>query len=193
SYIVGGEHFAFKNQNLTIASVWMAQGTQCCTAGLKSMQYYAEKDLALGQFLVDNCFNPNLKCQNVNCKRSARDHMLSFVHNDGRVNITVGWLRFDLSTAALASAVAEDSSGGSSGGASDEDTSSWSDVNVDLMTSDGEEETETGSDYREGGNSSRGSYRGRRGVGGYLASLTGGWPSPKESPPRRSSTDSGGG
>ena len=62
------------------------------------------QDLALGQFLVDNCFNPNLKCQNVNCKRSARDHMLSFVHNDGRVNITVGWLRFDLSTAALASA-----------------------------------------------------------------------------------------
>lgn len=43
SFIVGGEHFAFKNQNLTIASVWMAQGTQCCTAGLKSMQYYAEK------------------------------------------------------------------------------------------------------------------------------------------------------
>ena len=42
-FIVGGEHFAFQNQNLTIASVWMAQGTQCCTAGLKSMQYYAEK------------------------------------------------------------------------------------------------------------------------------------------------------
>ena len=43
SFVVGGEHFAFKNQNLTIASVWMAQGTQCCSAGLKSMQYYAEK------------------------------------------------------------------------------------------------------------------------------------------------------
>lgn len=53
---------------------------------------------------MDNCFNPNLKCQNVNCKRSARDHVLSFVHKDGRVDITVGWLKFDLAAAALASA-----------------------------------------------------------------------------------------
>lgn len=58
----------------------------------------------MGKFLVDNCFNPNLKCQNVNCKRSARDHVLSFVHKDGRVDITVGWLKFDLAAAALASA-----------------------------------------------------------------------------------------
>lgn len=62
------------------------------------------QDTALGKFLVDNCFNPNLKCQNVNCKRSARDHVLSFVHKDGRVDITVGWLKFDLAAAALASA-----------------------------------------------------------------------------------------
>lgn len=64
----------------------------------------AFQDTALGKFLVDNCFNPYLKCQNVNCKRSARDHVLSFVHKDGRVDITVGWLKFDLAAAALASA-----------------------------------------------------------------------------------------
>lgn len=67
-------------------------------------------------------------------------------------------------------------------------------MNDDLMTSDGEgeeeeEEEALGSDYRGGGGSS--SSRGR-GVGGYLASLTGGWPSPKESPPRRSYADGGG-
>ncbi len=62
------------------------------------------QDTALGKFLMDNCFNPTLKCQNVNCKRSARDHVLSFVHKDGRVDITVGWLKFDLAAAALASA-----------------------------------------------------------------------------------------
>lgn len=66
--------------------------------------YFHLQDTALGKFLVDNCFNPNLKCQNVNCKRSARDHVLSFVHKDGRVDITVGWLKFDLAAAALASA-----------------------------------------------------------------------------------------
>lgn len=53
---------------------------------------------------MDNCFNANLKCQNVNCKRSAREHVLSFIHNDGRVDITVGWTKFDLAAAALASA-----------------------------------------------------------------------------------------
>lgn len=62
------------------------------------------QDTALGQFLVDNCFNPSLKCQNINCKRSARDHVLSFVHNDGRVDITVSWLPFDLPAVVAASA-----------------------------------------------------------------------------------------
>lgn len=51
---------------------------------------------------MENCFNP-LKCQNVTCKRSGRDHVLSFVHNDGRVDITVGLIPFDLPAAVAAS------------------------------------------------------------------------------------------
>lgn len=62
------------------------------------------QDTALGQFLIENCFNPELKCQNVTCKRSARDHLLSFVHNDGRVDITVGRTPFDLPAAVAAAA-----------------------------------------------------------------------------------------
>lgn len=52
---------------------------------------------------MGNCFNPSLKCNNPNCKRSIRDHVLSFIHDDGRVNITVGWLPFDLASAVVAS------------------------------------------------------------------------------------------
>lgn len=53
---------------------------------------------------MDNCFNPTHKCQNLNCKKSVREHVLSFIHNTGRVNITVGWAPFDLEDAALANA-----------------------------------------------------------------------------------------
>lgn len=77
---------------------------KCSTRLLNISNHGAPQDTALGQFLVDNCFNPSLKCQNINCKRSARDHVLSFVHNDGRVDITVGWLPFDLPAAVAASA-----------------------------------------------------------------------------------------
>ncbi|CAN0342392.1 unnamed protein product, partial [Ectocarpus fasciculatus] len=133
-YVYGAEHFAYQTQNMMITSLWMTQGTQCCNADLKFFRYYKHKhDTALGKFLVDNCFNPNLKCQNVNCKRSARDHVLSFVHNHGRVDITVGWLKFDLAAAAQASAAAENVARGGSGedqgdgDDDDDDTTSWPD------------------------------------------------------------------
>ncbi|CAM9796688.1 unnamed protein product, partial [Discosporangium mesarthrocarpum] len=80
-----GEHCAFRNQHLMATSVWMTQGTQCKPAELKYIKYYTELDLSLGHFLAQNCFNPDQKCQNVNCKRGVRDHVLSYVHHDGQV------------------------------------------------------------------------------------------------------------
>lgn len=38
---------------------------------------------------VLSCFNLALKCQNPSCKKSVIDHSLSFIHNDGVINITV--------------------------------------------------------------------------------------------------------
>eukprot|EP00903_Cladosiphon_okamuranus_P005970 g5894.t1 len=133
-FVFGSEHFAYHNQNLMITSLWMTQGTQCCNADLKFFRYYKYKhDTALGKFLVENCFNPNLKCQNVNCKRSARDHVLSFVHKDGRVDITVSWIKFDLAAVARDSAAAEEAARREANGGADtdqddlDDASSWSD------------------------------------------------------------------
>ena len=37
----------------------------------------------------DSCFNLSLKCQNPSCKKSVLDHTLSFIHNDGLINISV--------------------------------------------------------------------------------------------------------
>lgn len=54
------------------------------------------QDVSLGQFLRDSCFNLSLKCQNPNCKKSVLDHSLSFVHNDGLINITVDHMQEDL-------------------------------------------------------------------------------------------------
>ena len=80
---------AFDHQSILITSVWMTQKSQCCPAEVKGICYYSLQDVTLGQFLRDSCFNLSLKCQNPNCKKSVLDHSLSFVHNDGLLNILV--------------------------------------------------------------------------------------------------------
>ena len=77
------------HQSILITSVWMTQKSQCCPAEVKGICYYSMQDVCLGQFLRDSCFNLSLKCQNPNCKKSVLDHSLSFVHNDGLLNILV--------------------------------------------------------------------------------------------------------
>ena len=84
-----GEITAFDHQSILITSVWMTDKSQCCPAEVKGICYYSMQDVALGQFLRDSCFNLSLKCQNPNCKKSVLDHSLSFVHNDGLINIMV--------------------------------------------------------------------------------------------------------
>eukprot|EP00980_Cylindrotheca_fusiformis_P007582 scaffold1580_cov116-Cylindrotheca_fusiformis.AAC.17 len=86
---LSGEITAYDHQSILISSVWMTDKTQCCPAEVKGICYYSMQDVSLGQFLRDSCFNLSLKCQNANCKKSVLDHSLSFVHNDGFINITV--------------------------------------------------------------------------------------------------------
>lgn len=86
---ISGQVTAFDHQSILITSVWMTDKTQCCPAEVKGICYYSMQDVSLGQFLRDSCFNLSLKCQNPTCKKSVLDHSLSFVHNDGLINITV--------------------------------------------------------------------------------------------------------
>jgi 1-phosphatidylinositol-3-phosphate 5-kinase len=86
---ISGQISAFDHQSILITSVWMTSKTQCCPAEVKGICYYSLQDVSLGQFLRDSCFNLSLKCQNPSCKKSVLDHSLSFVHNDGLINITV--------------------------------------------------------------------------------------------------------
>jgi hypothetical protein len=86
---ISGQITAFDHQSILISSVWMTDKTQCCPAEVKGICYYSMQDVSLGQFLRDSCFNLSLKCQNPTCKKSVLDHSLSFVHNDGLINITV--------------------------------------------------------------------------------------------------------
>lgn len=81
---------------LLVTSIWMTEKSQCCPAEVKGICYYSLQDVSLGQFLRDSCFNLSLKCQNPNCKKSVLDHSLSFVHNDGLLNIVVEQLEDEL-------------------------------------------------------------------------------------------------
>ena len=86
---LSGKITAFDHQSILITSVWMLGKNQCCPAEVKGICYYSVQDVSLGQFLRDSCFNLALKCQNPSCKKSVLDHSLSFIHNDGLINITV--------------------------------------------------------------------------------------------------------
>jgi 1-phosphatidylinositol-3-phosphate 5-kinase len=86
---ISGNITALDHQSILITSVWMTDKTQCCPAEVKGIHYYSRQDVSLGQFLRDSCFNLSLKCQNPICKKSVLDHSLSFIHNDGLINITV--------------------------------------------------------------------------------------------------------
>lgn len=86
---ISGNITALDHQSILITSVWMTDKTQCCPAEVKGICYYSLQDVSLGQFLRDSCFNLSLKCQNPSCKKSVLDHSLSFIHNDGLINITV--------------------------------------------------------------------------------------------------------
>lgn len=107
---ISGEVSALDHQSILITSVWMTEKTQCCPAEVKGICYYSLQDVALGQFLRDSCFNLSLTCQNPNCKKSVLDHSLSFVHNDGLINITVEHMDDPLPPAILDTPVNETSS-----------------------------------------------------------------------------------
>ena len=84
-----GDITAFDHGAILVTSIWMTEKSQCCPAEVKGICYYSLQDVSLGQFLRDSCFNLSLKCQNPNCKKSVLEHSLSFVHNDGLLNIVV--------------------------------------------------------------------------------------------------------
>lgn len=86
---LSGKITPLDHQAILITSVWMTDKTQCCPAEVKGICYYSMQDVSLGQFLRDSCFNLSLKCQNPSCKKSVLDHSLSFIHNDGLINISV--------------------------------------------------------------------------------------------------------
>ncbi len=107
----------YGHQGLNVTSLWMTSKTQCCQYEVKTINYYfTQRDVSLGQFLQESCFNSKLKCHNVTCKRSVRDHTLSLIHGTGRIDISVGIFPMALSQCIISSeraaAVKDEEEGG---------------------------------------------------------------------------------
>lgn len=107
---LSGKITPLDHQAILITSVWMTEKTQCCPAEVKGICYYSTQDVSLGQFLRDSCFNLSLKCQNPSCKKSVIDHSLSFIHNDGMINISVERMDNPIPTSSLKNPQQKDSS-----------------------------------------------------------------------------------
>mmetsp|Transcript_21134 Transcript_21134/g.73006 ORF Transcript_21134/g.73006 Transcript_21134/m.73006 type:complete len:1779 (-) Transcript_21134:904-6240(-) len=79
---------AYDHQSLLVTSVWMSQHIQCASAEVKAILFYTPQDVCLGQFLLDSCFNLDLKFPHSE-RRSVLDITQMFNHNDGRLTVTV--------------------------------------------------------------------------------------------------------
>eukprot|EP00629_Pelagomonadales_sp_RCC1024_P016914 CAMPEP_0119289286 /NCGR_PEP_ID=MMETSP1329-20130426/38774_1 /TAXON_ID=114041 /ORGANISM="Genus nov. species nov., Strain RCC1024" /LENGTH=1488 /DNA_ID=CAMNT_0007290085 /DNA_START=1173 /DNA_END=5636 /DNA_ORIENTATION=- len=78
---------AYDHQSLLVTSVWMSQHIQCASAEVKSIYFYTPQDVCLGQFLMDSCFNLDLK--SCHGDRRVLDMTQIFYHNTGQLTITV--------------------------------------------------------------------------------------------------------
>jgi hypothetical protein len=75
-------------QTLLVTSLVMTHNfVQRSRAEVKGIRYYTAQDVALGQFLVESCFQlPSLRSSG---RIMMLDHILSFVHRTGRIDISV--------------------------------------------------------------------------------------------------------
>jgi 1-phosphatidylinositol-3-phosphate 5-kinase len=48
-----------------------------------------QKDVTLGEFLEEFCFNPSHRCKVRDCNRDMIEHERTFLHGNGRLNISV--------------------------------------------------------------------------------------------------------
>ena len=67
-----------------------------CRKEVKGICYYSPEDCTLGQFLIGQCFNLTLRCHSTKCKRHILDHTLYYMHNNGRLTITVDQIPYAL-------------------------------------------------------------------------------------------------
>lgn len=75
-------------QTLLVTSLLMTHtAVQRSRAEVKGIRYYTSQDVSLGQFLVESCFQ--LSSLRSGSRIMMLDHILSFVHRTGRIDISV--------------------------------------------------------------------------------------------------------
>jgi len=79
---------ALDHQSLLVTSLCMSEHVQCASAEVKGINYYTLQDVSLGQFLLDSCFNSDLKSFSGD-KKCVLDITRIFYHNDGRISVSV--------------------------------------------------------------------------------------------------------
>jgi hypothetical protein len=84
-----------EHQTLLVTSLLMTHNfVQRSRAEVKGIRYYTSQDVSLGQFLVESCFQ--LTSVRIAGRIMMLDHILSFVHRTGRIDISVSRVGGDL-------------------------------------------------------------------------------------------------
>lgn len=74
---------------LKFGSCGMSKDWPCFPPENKEIDFYSDTDKALGQYLLENCFDLKLRCLYSKCKRDVLEHQLAYTHDQTRILITV--------------------------------------------------------------------------------------------------------
>jgi len=69
--------------------VCVTTGNHCMPFKQQVINYYSDNDFTVGEFFEMYCLNPDYVCPNENCHLPMKDHARAFIHDSGRINITV--------------------------------------------------------------------------------------------------------
>ena len=99
----------FEHQRIYASEVWLTRSSSSkaaahegdalalreaqCRKEVKGVCYYSVEDCTLGQFLIGQCFNLNLRCSSGKCKRNILEHDLHYMHHRGRIVVKVNQTR----------------------------------------------------------------------------------------------------
>ena len=85
---------AENHQSLDVLFMCMdSKSYPCDPPRVIRMAFYGTNDVTLGNFIESYCLRPTYKCPNAQCEDSMESHIRTFVHNNGRVTISMERLK----------------------------------------------------------------------------------------------------
>lgn len=85
---VGYESVPWLQQGIVFNSCYLTKRGQCCPPQLDAVDFFrSHSDKSMGDFLIQNCFEQQLRCVAATCKAKNKRHVVALTHSSGTILI----------------------------------------------------------------------------------------------------------